>query len=227
MLQSYPTRHQRLELLVSIAQALAQGIRKSGIVVPDAASERFVAYIALLHRWNRVYNLTAVRQPEEMVGKHILDSLSVLPWLQGPLALDVGSGAGLPGIPLAIARGEMTFYLLDSNGKRVRFMRQAIAELELTNVQVVQCRAEDYHPQQGFNSVLTRAFASLDKLIISAGHLCGPGSQLLVMKGMRPDNELKTIPSEYTVQGVYPLKVPDVDAERHLVHLTRVKKVPV
>jgi 16S rRNA (guanine527-N7)-methyltransferase len=227
MIQFYPTWHQGLELVVSIAQNLAQGIKKLGIVVPDAAPERFAAYIALLHRWNRVYNLTAVRQPEEMVGKHILDSLSILPWLRGHQVLDVGSGAGLPGIPLAIASGEMTFQLLDSNGKRVRFMRQAIAELKLNNAQVVQCRVEDYHPPYGFNSILARAFAPLDKLIASVGHLCGPESHLLAMKGMRPDSELKILPREYTVRGIYPLKVPDVDAERHLVHLTRDEKVPV
>lgn len=212
--------------MTNIAQTLAQGIKKLGIVTPDAAPERFAAYIALLHRWNRVYNLTAVRQPEEMVGKHILDSLSILPWLQGPRVLDVGSGAGLPGIPLAIARGEMTFHLLDSNGKRIRFMRQAVVDLELSNVQVVQCRVEKYHPEQDFNSIVTRAFAPLDKLIVSAGHLCGPGGQLLAMKGMCPDSELKTMPREYTVQGIYPLKVPYVNAERHLVHLISNEKVP-
>jgi 16S rRNA (guanine527-N7)-methyltransferase len=212
--------------LISIVQALVKGIKKLDIMVPDAAPERFAAYIALLHRWNRVYNLTAVRQPEEMVGKHILDSLSILPWLQGPRVLDLGSGAGLPGIPLAIARKEMNFHLLDSNGKRVRFMRQAIAELKLHNVQVVQCRAEDYHPKCGFNSVLARAFAPLDKLVASAGHLCGPGVQLLAMKGMCPDEELKALPKEYTVQDIFPLKVPYVNAERHLVHLMSNEKVP-
>lgn len=215
--------------MVSITQTLVQGIKKLHMVAPDAAPERFAAYIALLHRWNRVYNLTAVRQPEDMVGKHILDSLSILPWLQGPYLLDVGSGAGLPGIPLAIAREEMTFHLLDSNGKRVRFMRQAVAELALKNVQVVQSRVEDYHPEHGFNSVIARAFAPLDKLVASTGHLCMPGSQLLAMKGTCPDSELKTLPSnEYTVQGIYPLKVPYVNAERHLVHLISIsnEKVP-
>lgn len=211
--------------MISIVQTLVQGIKKLGIVAPDAAPERFADYIALLHRWNRVYNLTAVRQPEEMVGKHILDSLSILPWLQGPHVLDVGSGAGLPGIPLAIAKEDITFHLLDSNGKRVRFIRQAIAELTLHNVQVVQCRVEDYHPEHGFNTVIARAFAPLDKLVANAGHLCGPGGQLLAMKGTDPDSELKTLPKEYTVQGIYPLKVPYVHAERHLVHLTRDKKV--
>lgn len=195
-----------------------------GIAAPDAASERLAAYIALLHRWNRVYNLTAVRRPEDMVGRHILDSLSILPWLHGPQVLDLGSGAGLPGIPLAIARWKMTFHLLDSSGKRTRFMRQAVAELGLSNVKVLQCRVEDYHPDHIFNSVLARAFAPLDKLIMSAGHLCKPGSHLLAMKGVRPDSELETLPSEYTVQGIYPLRVPNVDAKRHLVHLIRDEK---
>jgi 16S rRNA (guanine527-N7)-methyltransferase len=204
---------------VNLEPAIAQGIQHLGIQVPAAATARLAAYIALLERWNRAYNLTAVRQPEEMVSRHILDSLSILPWVQGPRLLDVGSGAGLPGIPLAVVRPEWECYLLDSNGKRTRFMQQVVNELALVNTRVIRCRLEDYYPPVKFASIVSRAFASLAEMVASAGRLCAPGGRLLAMKGAYPQEELAVLPLGYRVAGIYRLQVPGLDAERHVVHL--------
>jgi len=204
---------------MSIEQSIIKGVERLGIPLPDGAVERLAAYLALLERWNRAYNLTAVRDPDAMVIRHLLDSLSVLPWIEGPRVLDVGSGAGLPGIPLAVAHPGLAFCLLDSNGKRTRFLTQAVAELRLTNVEVVRSRVEDYQPPSLFNSVVSRAFATLAELLASAGRLCAPTGRLLAMKGVFPDDELARLPTGYVLAGVYPLHVPNLEAERHLVHL--------
>lgn len=204
---------------MSIEQAIIEGCERLDLRLSDEACTRLAAYLALLERWNRAYNLTAVREPEAMVVRHLLDSLSILPWLEGPRVLDVGSGAGLPGIPLAVARPEYEFCLLDSNGKRTRFLTQATAELRLPNVSIVRSRVEDYQPVTLFNSIVSRAFATLAELVADAGRLCAPTGRLLAMKGVLPDEELARLPSTYQVVGVYPLRVPHLDAERHLVHL--------
>ena len=204
---------------MSIEKTLMEGCERLDLQLPEGAYIRLAAYLVLLERWNRAYNLTAVREPEAMVIRHLLDSLSILPWLAGPRVLDVGSGAGLPGIPLAIAQPEYEFCLLDSNGKRTRFLIQATAELHLSNVSVVRSRAEDYRPATLFNSVVSRAFATLAELAVDAGRLCAPTGRLLALKGVFPDDELARLPSAYQVVGVYPLRVPHLDAERHLVHL--------
>jgi len=204
---------------MSIEQSILEGSERLGVRLPSEAADRLGAYLSLLERWNRAYNLTAVRDPEAMVVRHVLDSLSILPWLRGPRVLDVGSGAGLPGIPLAIARPEHEFCLLDSNGKRTRFLIQVAAELRLSNAGVVRGRVEDYRPKAPFDSVVSRAFATLAALVADAGRLCAPGGRLLAMKGVFPDDELARLPSGYSVVGVYPLRVPSLDAERHLVHL--------
>ncbi len=204
---------------VNIEQAIARGSRRLGIQIPADAAARLAVYIALLERWNRAYNLTAVRRPEEMVSRHILDSLAILPWVQGLRLLVVGSGAGLPGIPLAIARPEWECYLLDSNGKRTRFMQQVVNELALANTRVIRCRLEDYYPPIKFASIVSRAFASLAEMVAGAGWLCAPGGCLLAMKGTYPQEELAVLPPGYRVAGAYRLQVPGLDAERHLVHL--------
>lgn len=202
-----------------IDQSILEGSQRLGIRLPEKAVERLAAYLALLERWNRAYNLTAVRDPGAMVVRHVLDSLSILPWLEGPRVLDVGSGAGLPGIPLAIVRPEHEFCLLDSNGKRTRFLTQVAIELRLSNVGVVRGRVEEYRPETLFNSVVSRAFSTLADMATDAGRLCGPGGRLLAMKGVFPDDELARLPPGYAVVGVYPLHVPRLEAERHLVHL--------
>jgi 16S rRNA (guanine527-N7)-methyltransferase len=208
---------------MSIEQSILEGSRQLGIAPLSAADiARLAAYLTLLERWNRAYNLTAVREPEAMVVRHVLDSLSILPWVDGPRVLDVGSGAGLPGIPLAIARPDYQICLLDSNGKRTRFMTQAAAELHLHNVSVVRSRVEDYRPDAPFNSVVSRAFATLADLANAAGRLCAPHGRLLAMKGVFPDDELARLPPNYALVGIYPLHVPSLDAERHLVHLAPV-----
>ncbi|MEI2770044.1 MAG: 16S rRNA (guanine(527)-N(7))-methyltransferase RsmG [Candidatus Competibacter sp.] len=204
---------------MSIERSILEGSERLGIqLVPEAAA-RLGGYLALLERWNHAYNLTAVRDPEAMVVRHVLDSLSILPWLAGPQVLDVGSGAGLPGIPLAIARPDHRFCLVDSNGKRTRFLNQVVAELRLKNVGVARSRIEDYQPNTLFDSVVSRAFSTLADLVVDAGRLCAPAGRLLAMKGVFPDDELVRLPPGYAVIGVYPLRVPRLDAERHLVHL--------
>ncbi|PIE83632.1 MAG: 16S rRNA (guanine(527)-N(7))-methyltransferase RsmG [Candidatus Contendobacter odensis] len=204
---------------MSIEQSIIGGSKQLGISLSSEAVSQLLDYLALLERWNRAYNLTAVREPEIMVVRHLLDSFSILPWLQGGRILDVGSGAGLPGIPLAIVQPEYEFYLLDSNGKRTRFMTQTAAELQLSNVHVVRCRVEDYQPVELFNSVVSRAFSTLADMVSDAGRLCLPEGRLLAMKGVFPDEELSCLPATYRVVDVYPLQVPDLDAERHLVHM--------
>jgi 16S rRNA (guanine527-N7)-methyltransferase len=204
---------------MKIQDSIAGGVARMGLDTPSAAVEQLAAFVALLERWNKVYNLTAVRRPEEMVGRHILDSLSILPWLRGRRILDVGSGAGLPGIPLAIARPDFAFFLLDSSGKRTRFMIQAVSDLRLNNVTVIRSRIEEYRSTAAFDSVLSRALGSLAAMLATAGGLCAPAGRLLAMKGKYPDNELRNLPKGYKVVEVIPLSIPALDAERHLVHL--------
>ncbi len=203
-----------------IEQAITQGTQALGVDATETAVASLAAYVELLERWNRVYNLSAVRNPQEMVIRHILDSLSILPWVIGSKVLDVGSGAGLPGIPLAVMRPDWEFYLLDGNGKRTRFMQQSKVQLKLENIKVIRCRAEDYHPAHYFDSILSRAFASLSVMLSVAGRLCAPTGRLLAMKGELSEQELAELPAGYQLAGIYPLNVPSLDAQRHLVHLS-------
>ena len=206
---------------MSIEQSIVEGGERLGIPLSAQAVAQLMVYLALLERWNRAYNLTAVRHPEAMVVRHVLDSLSILPWVEGPRVLDVGSGAGLPGIPLAIARPEDEFWLLDSNGKRTRFLTQVVAELRLRNVGVVRSRVEDYQPESLFNSVVSRAFATLADMVAGAGRLCAPGGRLLAMKGAVPHAEIAALPPGWRLEAVHPLAVPGLDGERHLVVVAR------
>lgn len=182
-----------------------------------------MSYVHLLDKWNKVYNLTAVRDPHEMVVRHLLDSLSVLPYLQGERVLDVGTGAGLPGIPLAIVCPAREFVLLDSNNKKTRFVQQAISELGLANVIVVQSRVEDFHaplhPTGAFDVVLSRAFASITDMLLSCAQHAAPDGILLAMKGANPVNELIRISQGYTVEGIHRLQIPGLHEERHVVCL--------
>lgn len=200
---------------------LAPGLAALKITLPAESEARLLEFVELLMRWNQAYNLTAVRDPAEMVVKHLLDSLAVLPYVtRGPVE-DVGAGAGLPGIPLAIALPDTRFILLDSNGKKTRFMTQAAASLKLRNVEVVQARAEGYRPVEPFATVLSRAFASLGEFLKLAGHGCAAGGRLLAMKGAHPKDELQGLPPGFRVLGVHPLKVPGLDAERCLVEIEK------
>lgn len=197
---------------------ISRALRRTGIEVPQDGIRLFGEYLRLLERWNQTYNLTAVRHGEEMIDRHVIDSLTILPWVRGPRVLDVGSGAGLPGIPLAIAGPAVQMVLLDSNIKRVRFLRQVVLELGLANISVVRCRVEDYQPEVLFDSVVARAFAPLPELLRGAGRLCHDRGRVLAMKGMYPASELADLPSEYRIEGVYRLHMPGLDAERHLIH---------
>jgi len=172
----------------------------------------------LLQKWNRTYNLTAVRDPADMVTRHVLDSLAVLPYLSGSSMIDVGTGAGLPGIPLAIARPLQSWTLLDANAKKTRFLTQAVGELHLNKVRAVNSRAEDYRPAEKFDTLVSRAFASIADMLACAGHLCAPGGRILAMKGTFPEKELADVPAGMAID-VRRLVVPGLDAERHLVVL--------
>jgi 16S rRNA (guanine527-N7)-methyltransferase len=179
---------------------------------------RMLAYLSLLQRWNRVYNLTAVREPLQMVPRHLLDSLSVLPYLFGERVLDMGTGAGLPGIPLAIAAPERAFSLLDSSGKKARFLRQVVLDLDLANVDVVQGRMESYLPEEKFATIVSRAVATAPDLSAVGQRLLVRPARLLVMKGRRPDDtEIRGLEPRPDAVHIHRLDVPFLDAERHLI----------
>ena len=205
---------------MTVEAKLAQGLAAMGVALPAQARASCVAYLALIAKWNRVHNLTAVREPERMVVLHLLDSLSVLPHVAGATTLlDVGTGPGLPGIPLAIARPDLEVTLLDSSHKKAAFLRQAKAELRLANVDIVCERVEQWHPHKSYDAVVSRAFAELGEFVAQAGHLVGPEGTLLAMKGVHPFDEIARIPATYRVASVVELAVPSLDAKRHLVLL--------
>jgi len=186
---------------------------------PDPGQiELLLAYLELLVHWNRRFNLTAVRDPDDMVPRHLLDSLAALPWLVGDRVLDAGSGAGLPGIPLAVASPGRQFCLLDSNGKKTRFMAHAVAELGIANAEVEQCRAADFAPAELFDTVICRAFSSLAEFVAACGHLTA-GGRLVALKGRHPAAELAELPPDWEVDRAERLAVPYLDAERHIVVL--------
>ena len=177
---------------------------------------KLLAYLDLLQRWNQAYNLTAIRDPGEMITRHLLDSLSVIPWATGQRLLDAGTGAGLPGIPLAIARPEVAVTLLDSAGKKIRFLNHLCRELGLENARPVQARLETYDPEVGFDTIISRALTSLASFASAARHLAD-GARLLAMKGRYPANELDDLPDWVRVQSVEKLVVPGLQEDRHLV----------
>jgi 16S rRNA (guanine527-N7)-methyltransferase len=204
-----------------LSAALAEGVKQLGLTASLEVQARLLDYVRLLQKWNRVYNLTAVRDPAEMVTRHLLDSLAVLPHVQGPRILDVGSGAGLPGIPLALMAPDWQFTLLDSNSKKTRFVRQAVGELGLENAEAVHDRVESFQPAAGFDTVVSRAFATIADFVHQAGHCCAPGGVILAMKGQLPEAELAQVPEGYAVAGVYRLAVPGLQEDRHVVCLQR------
>lgn len=199
---------------------LEQGIAALGLTLPAEAISRLLDYLALLQRWNAAYNLTAIRDPAEMVSRHLLDSLAILPYVQGETLADLGTGPGLPGIPLAIAAPGRQILLVDSNGKKVRFLREAIRALKLEGVRALQSRVEEV--EGSFDCVTARAFASLADMLAWGGHLLAPGGVWLAMKGKTPEEELAGVPSTFAVRGIHALAVPGLgSAERHLVVLER------
>ena len=205
---------------MTIEARLAEGLAAMELALDAAGQAKLVAYLRLIEKWNKVHNLTAVREPGQMVVLHLLDSLSVLPHVAGAKTLlDVGTGAGLPGIPLAIARPDLAVTLLDASHKKATFLRQAKAELGLANVQVACERVENWHPPASFDVVVSRAFAELADFVTQAGHLVAPGGAMLAMKGLHPFDEIARVPPTHRVENVVALRVPSLDAQRHLVLL--------
>lgn len=202
---------------MSLKKLLVNGLQTMVLELPAQAVQKQLDYLALLDKWNRSYNLTSVREPEAMVSRHLLDSLSILPYLQVPRVLDVGTGAGLPGIPLALALPDVHFSLLDSNAKKTRFVRYAVHHLALQNVEVIQERVEKFHPEKKFDTLVTRAFAAIPDMLESCGHVCVEGGRIIAMKGVYPQEELVAIPGRYKVTDVHALQVPALGSERHVV----------
>ncbi|CNE67198.1 16S rRNA methyltransferase GidB [Yersinia bercovieri] len=195
-------------------------LNAADIELPDQQKLQLIGYVELLHKWNKAYNLTSVRNPQQMLVRHILDSIVVNPHLQGRRFIDVGTGPGLPGIPLAIVRPDSHFTLLDSLGKRVRFLRQVQHELGLSNIEPVQSRVEEFAANPPFDGVISRAFASLQDMLSWCHHLpAKPEGRFYALKGVRPDDELATLPAGITLESVVRLQVPELEGERHLVTL--------
>lgn len=206
-------------LAEKLREKLQKGIGTLGLALPAGTEEKLLAYVAMLVKWNGAYNLTAVRDPEQMVVKHLLDSLSILPHVQGKTLIDVGTGGGLPGFVLAACLPELQVTLLDSNGKKIRFLRQAIAELDVPNALAVQSRVEDF--AERFDVVTSRAFATLADMVNGSVQLLNAGGEFLAMKGVRPDEEIAALPAGVAVAEILPLKVPFLNEERHLVRLKK------
>jgi 16S rRNA (guanine527-N7)-methyltransferase len=204
-------------------QQLTAGVAALGQTLPAGAETKLLAYLALLEKWNRVYNLTAVRDAERMVSHHLLDSLAAVPFFLGQSVLDVGSGGGLPGIPLAIARPEVQVTLIDSIAKKTAFLLQAKAELGLANLNVVTRRVEDFRPEIGFDIVTSRAFSDLREFVTLTRHLLKPAGRWLAMKGLYPNEEIAGLPVDVRVSADYVLVVPGLEATRHLIVLEPVE----
>jgi 16S rRNA (guanine527-N7)-methyltransferase len=203
---------------MNLSASLAEGIATLGLDVSPGARLRLLEHLALVQKWNRVHNLTAIRDPEMMLMGHVLDSLAVVPYITGPRITDIGSGAGFPGIPLALARPDWRVTLIESNHKKAAFLQQACIDLQLKNVEVVNGRAEEFQLKDGFDTVISRAFASLADFAGLAGHLAlRSGGRLVAMKGVYPHEELRQVGGRFAVEKILPIMVPGLAAERHLV----------
>lgn len=206
-----------------LANQLQELINDSGLTVSQAHQQQLVKLVELLHKWNKAYNLTSVRNPSDMLVKHIMDSIIVSPHLDGEALIDVGTGPGLPGLPLAILNPDKQFFLLDSLGKRIRFITQVVHELGLQNVTPIQSRVELFTPEDerwpdaGFDGVLSRAFASLDDMLEWCHHLPNKMGKFYALKGVVPTEELDRLPAHLALEKIQPLVVPQLEGERHLV----------
>lgn len=205
---------------MSLESSIEEGVHALPASIPSGGFARLASHIELVAKWNRVHNLTAVREADQMVVLHVLDSLSLLPHLgDARSVLDVGTGAGFPGIPVAIARPDLSVTLLDSSRKKCAFLEQAKAEIGLANVTVACERVEAWRPAQCYDTVVSRAFAELSDFVVQARHLVAPGGRLLAMKGVYPFEEIARVPASHKVAEVVELRVPSLDAKRHLVLL--------
>jgi len=202
---------------MSTANQLQQGLIALGLPLARDTQQRLLDYIALIEKWNRAYNLTAIREPEKMVSHHLLDCLAVAPHLHPQRLLDVGSGAGLPGIPLALANPDMHATLLDSNHKKAAFLHQAVIELKLKNAEVCAERVESWQTQMKFDVIISRAFSDIGEFVRVTRHLLAPGGTFAAMKGLHPYEELAGLAPDCNLLQVLPLAIPGLDGARHLV----------
>ncbi|MCY9872905.1 16S rRNA (guanine(527)-N(7))-methyltransferase RsmG [Vibrio barjaei] len=206
----------------NLTAKLEQLLSETSLEVSELQKQQLVGYVQLLDKWNKAYNLTSVRRPEDMLVKHILDSIIVGEHLEGARFIDVGTGPGLPGVPLAIMHPNRSFTLLDSLGKRIRFIKQVVHELKLANVTAVQSRVEEFDPEGGFDGVLSRAFASMTDMVNWCEHL--PKSQsgrFYALKGQLHEQEVSELPEWCSVIDIKPLQVPELEGDRHLVILSK------
>ncbi len=203
---------------------LSKGLRQLNLPQPldDKQQSRLIKYVELLNKWNKTYNLTAVRKPEQMITRHLFDSLSICPYVRGKRLLDVGTGAGLPGIPLAIVFPERHFTLLDSNNKKTRFVTQAVSELELSNVDVVQSRVEEFQSAELFDTIITRAYSTIGDMVKQTSHLLAIDGIFLAMKGVNPMTEIGELSVDYVVKESHVIKVPGLEEARHLLEISKV-----
>ena len=200
---------------------LASGARELGIELDPARTETLLTLVDALEQGNAQFNLTAIRDRPGMLRKHVLDSMSLTPYLRGERIADVGTGAGFPGLVLAVVDPQRRFTLIEATGKKARFVEQTAQRIGCGNVLVVNSRAESYRPSELFDTVVARALSSLADFVAYAGHLCAPGGRLLAMKGKRPDGEISALPKSFRVLAVHRLSVPGLTDERHLVELTK------
>jgi len=206
---------------MSVADQLQRGLIALGLTLEPDTQQRLLDYIALIEKWNRVHNLTAIREPEKMVSHHLLDSLAVAPHLHAKRLLDVGSGAGLPGIPLALVNAHMHVTLLDSNHKKTAFLNQAVMELKLKNAEVCGERVESWQTQNKFDVIISRAFSDMGEFVRMTQHLLAPGGLFVAMKGLHPYEEIEKLPPDCKLRQVLPLAVPGLEGARHLVLIGR------
>ncbi|GIU52986.1 MULTISPECIES: 16S rRNA (guanine(527)-N(7))-methyltransferase RsmG [Shewanella] len=204
-----------------LADQLKTYLAETNISATETQQQQLVGFVTMLNKWNKAYNLTSVRDPEQMLIRHVMDSLVVSPYLKGQRFIDVGTGPGLPGIPLAILNPDKEFVLLDSLGKRIRFQKQVQFELKINNITSVESRVEAYEPEQKFDGVISRAFASIEDMLTWCHHLPADNGQFYALKGQLSETELTSIPTEFDVVETITLTVPKLDEQRHLLKLVK------
>ena len=205
-------------------ESLQHGVKPFGLILTESQLQACDVLLQELNDWNQRINLTAIRDPQQQLTKHLLDSFSLQSYLHGTYVADVGTGAGFPGLPLALVNPDKQFTLIDSTHKKLRFVQHAAQLMQLNNVDVVHTRAETFTPEQKFDCVVSRALSSLDTFVSWCGHLCAPEGRLLAMKGRYPEDELKLVPKEWRVVAVHAIHIDGLDEQRHLVELSRTGK---
>jgi 16S rRNA (guanine527-N7)-methyltransferase len=209
-----------------LSSKLSTYIAEMNLSVSEQQQKQLIGFVEMLNKWNKAYNLTAVRDPEQMLIRHVMDSLAVSPYLSGKRFIDVGTGPGLPGIPLAIINPDKEFVLLDSLGKRIRFQKQVQFELKINNISSIESRVEAYQPENKFDGVLSRAFASIEDMLTWCHHLPHENGVFYALKGQLNAEEMQAIPAGFKLLDTLVLKVPQLDEQRHLVKLVRIAEEP-